>query len=479
MTTPEAIPLSSPTDAIGDLVGRLWSLCHLMRDDGIAYHQYVTELSYLLFLKMAKELRLEASLPKGCRWSAVVSAPPHEQLAVYRRILHDVANSGRSHVKAIFTSATTMVRNPSVFAKLIAELDAIDWYEAKREGLGELYEGLLARNVAEKKSGAGQYFTPRPLIEAIVNVTQPRINEVIQDPAAGTGGFLIVADQYRKRAKVSKQMAPMRAMELVPETHRLLLMNAVLHGIQGDFMLGDALSQDGARLGQADVVLTNPPFGTKRGGALTQRSEFAYPTSNKQLAFLQHVYGALKPPGFGRASRAAVVVPDNVLFEDGAAASLRRNLFEAFHVHTILRLPTGIFYAHGVKTNVIFFSKVRQSSPGQSSGVWIYDLRSGVPPFRKSNPLTISHFDEFVQVYGDDPVIPRRSTSLANGRFRHFSQQFVRDRNYNLDITWSHTEEGERQDSQDAREIAELIGQILLGALEDIAQIQAALKDPC
>ena len=268
-------------------------------------------------------------------------------------------------VRAIFTDAQTRLRKPTNLKALTTPIDKLDWFSAKEEGLGTLYEGLLEKNATEKKSGAGQYFTPRPLIDCIVRLMKPQPAEVIQDPAAGTGGFLVAADHYIKgrtddlykltqaQAFFQKNNAYIGA-ELVPDAHRLCLMNLMLHGIEGGVSLLDTLSPDGESLGKADLILTNPPFGTKKGGGRPTRSDFSITadTSNKQLAFVEHIVRALKPGG-----RAAVVVPDNVLFEDNTGRRLRTWLMDLCRVHTILRLPTGIFYAQGVKTNVLFPAK--------------------------------------------------------------------------------------------------------------------------
>jgi len=346
-----------------DIVAKLWNLCHVLRDDGITYHEYVTELTYLLFLKMMKETEQESQLPKGYRWGDLESQEGVDQLAFYRGLLVHLGNEASGRVQAIFANANTAITQPKNLAKLVTDIDKLDWYSAREEGLGDLYEGLLEKNANEKKSGAGQYFTPRPLIECMVNCIQPQPGEIIQDPAAGTGGFLVQADRYikertddlfelKEKEQVFQRKQAFVAVELVPDTHRLLLMNAMLHGIESDMSLGDTLSPTGSRLPKADVILTNPPFGTKRGGGRPTREDFTYVTGNKQLAFLQHIYRGLKPGG-----RAAVVLPDNVLFEEGIGTKIRADLMDKCNLHTILRLPTGIFYAQGVKTNVLFFTR--------------------------------------------------------------------------------------------------------------------------
>lgn len=398
-------------NATSDIVQKLWNLCHVLRDDGISYLQYVTELTYLLFLKMMQETGTETTqLPQGKRWDDLTSRDGLEQLNFYRALLLELGQSGSNRrVQAIFANAQTAVKQPRILNKLVTSIDELDWYSAKEEGLGDLYEGLLQKNAEEKKSGAGQYFTPRALIDCMVALMQPQPGELIQDPAAGTGGFLIAADRYIKvrtdnlfeGLSESQQVFQIRqafyGMELVPDAHRLLLMNLLLHGIESEVTLGDTLSPEGTRLTKADLVLTNPPFGTKKGGGSPTRDDFTYPTSNKQLAFLQHIYRGLKPRG-----RAAVVLPDNVLFEAGQGQSIRADLMDKCHLHTILRLPTGIFYAQGVKTNVLFFQR-GTTEKGNTENVWVYDLRTNMPSFGKRTPLTFAHFADFITCYGDDP----------------------------------------------------------------------------
>ncbi len=425
-----------------DIVQKLWALCHVLRDDGITYHQYVTELTYLLFLKMMKETGQEEQLPKGYRWGDIEKEEGVEQLTRYRELLLVLGRAGSGRVQAIYANASTSIKVPKNLKKLVESIDALDWYSARTEGLGDLYEGLLEKNAGEVKSGAGQYFTPRPLIDTMVALVKPQAGELVQDPAAGTAGFLIAADRWVKAATdnlfdlpVAKQDFQKKqafyGVELVQDAHRLALMNLMLHDIQGELVMGDSLSPIGSKLKRADVILTNPPFGTKKGGGLPTRDDFTYPTSNKQLAFLQHVYRGLKDGG-----RAAVVLPDNVLFEENTGADIRRDLMEKADLHTILRLPTGIFYAQGVKTNVLFFTR-GQKDTGNTKAVWVYDMRANMPSFGKRTPLMREHFAEFEKAYGTDPYgKSKRKDQGEEGRFRKFSREEIAKRGDNLDISW-------------------------------------------
>jgi type I restriction enzyme M protein len=385
-------------------------------------------------------------------------------------------------VQAIFANAQTALRKPRNLKKLTEDIDKLDWYSARHEGLGDMYEGLLEKNASETKSGAGQYFTPRPLIEAMVECIKPQPGEIIQDPAVGTGGFLTQADRYIKDktddlfelSESEQHFQRQRAftgMELVPDVHRLALMNLMLHGIEADIGLGDTLSPMGAELPKADVILTNPPFGTKKGGGKPQRDDFTYPTSNKQLAFLEHVYRGLKPGG-----RAAVVLPDNVLFEDNVGQKIRADLMDKCNLHTILRLPTGIFYAQGVKTNVLFFTR-GESDKGNTEGVWVFDMRTNAASFGKRTPLMPSHFDEFVGCYGEKFDGSSTRADLGdNGRFRCFSREAIAKRGNNLDLSWLPNEDSDNLNNLDEPEVlaAEIMRHLTV-AMEELQELQGIL----
>lgn len=428
-----------------DIVAKLWNLCNVLKDDGVTYHQYVTELTYLLFLKMAQETGTEEQIPAGYRWADLEAQTAPQRLQFYKLTLIHLGSNGSRLTKEIFANASSFIKKPATLSTLVTEIDKLDWYSARQEGLGDLYEGLLEKNANEKKSGAGQYFTPRPLIDSMVAVMRPTLDDVIQDPAAGTGGFLIAANHYLRQhydfdslteAQQRKyQKNTFFGMEHVQDTHRLALMNLMLHGIDGGIRYGDTLSPEGQALPKATLNLSNPPFGTKKGGGLPTRDDFTYPTSNKQFCFVQHIYRGLAPGG-----RAAVVLPDNVLFESGVGKDIRRDLMEKCNLHTILRLPTGIFYAQGVKTNVLFFTR-GETDKGNTKEVWVYDLRANMPQFGKRTPLTREHFKAFETAFGKDPLgspaaLKKRKDEGETGRFRKFTREWIAQRDDSLDIAW-------------------------------------------
>ena len=387
-----------------EIVAKLWNLCNVLRDDGITYQEYVTELTYILFLKMMKETGREEQLPEGCRWDNLLSRSGVELKSYYKKLLDTLGEKGSGRIREIYQGASSNIDEPANLEKIIKSIDELDWYSAREEGLGDLYEGLLEKNANEKKSGAGQYFTPRVLIDVMVRLVKPQPGERCNDPACGTFGFMIAADAYVKaqtddyfnlsadEEKFQREEA-FTGRELVHDTHHLGLMNAMLHGIEGKIELGDTLSPAGTSDREFDVVLTNPPFGTKKGGERATRDDFTFTTSNKQLNFLQHIYRSLK-----RGGRAAVVLPDNVLFEGGVGDQIRCDLMDKCNLHTILRLPTGIFYANGVKTNVLFFKR-GTTDKGNTAEVWVYDLRTNMRSFGKKNPLRHEDFIEFEAAY--------------------------------------------------------------------------------
>lgn len=469
-----------------DIVAKLWNLCNVLKDDGVTYHQYVTELTYLLFLKMTEETETEHQVPEDYRWSDLIAKEAPDRLEHYKMMLIHLGSHGSHLVQEIFANASSFIKKPKTLTVLTESINKLDWYSAKQEGLGDLYEGLLEKNANEKKSGAGQYFTPRALIRAIIEVTKPQAGEIIQDPAAGTGGFLIMADRYIKertddlfalgeKEQEFQRTQAFHGLEHVQDTHRLAQMNMMLHNMDergSGMQYGDTLSPDGERLPKADLIITNPPFGTKQGGGLPTREDFTFPTANKQFAFLQHIYRGLKAGG-----RAAVVMPDNVLFEGNVGKKIREDLMHKCNLHTILRLPTGIFYAQGVKTNVLFFTK-GEKDKNQTQNTWVYDMRANMPQFGKRTPFTFDYFKEFIKAYGDDPYgTANRTDQGEEGRFRCFSREFIAERGDSLDISWLKDESvGSHEDLPEPDELAAAAIAELEGAVGDLNSILELLS---
>lgn len=421
-----------------EIVAKLWNLCNVLRDDGITYHQYVTELTYILFLKMAKETETEADIPEEYRWDKLAGKDGLELKKFYEELLRALGEDCTGRIQEIYNGARSNIEEPANLKKIITNIDGLDWYSAKEEGLGNLYEGLLEKNANEKKSGAGQYFTPRVLIDVMTELIAPQPGERCNDPACGTFGFMIAADAYVKEhtndlfdldedMQRFQKYEAFTGGELVHETHRLALMNAMLHDIEGKIYLCDTLSNQGKVMNGFDVVLTNPPFGTKKGGERANRDDFTFQTSNKQLNFLQHIYRSLKPDG---KARAAVVLPDNVLFADGEGERIRKDLMDKCNLHTVLRLPTGIFYAQGVKTNVLFFTRGK-TDKDNTKEVWFYDLRTNMSSFGKTNPLREEHFEDFMKAYTAED---RKSVSDERWNCYTYAQISEEGKNHSLDL---------------------------------------------
>lgn len=419
-----------------EIVSKLWNLCNVLRDDGITYHQYVTELTYILFLKMAKETGAESQIPEAYRWDSLTAKSGIDLKKFYKELLNHLGENCTGRVREIYQGAATNIDEPKNLEKIITNIDGLDWFSAREEGLGNLYEGLLEKNANEKKSGAGQYFTPRVLIDVMTRLVKPQPKERCNDPACGTFGFMIAAHRYVAEqtddffdldadTAAFERTEAFTGTELVHDTHRLALMNAMLHNIEGTITLGDTLSNLGKGMRGYDVVLTNPPFGTKKGGERATRDDFTYTTSNKQLNFLQHIYRSLKADG---KARAAVILPDNVLFADGEGEKIRIDLMDKCNLHTVLRLPTGIFYAQGVKTNVLFFTRGK-ADKDNTQEIWFYDLRTNMPSFGKTNPLKTEHFAGFEAAY----EAPDRHT-VQDERWSAFTREQIAEKGNSLDL---------------------------------------------
>jgi type I restriction enzyme M protein len=474
------------------IVQKLWNYCHILRDDGLSYGDYVEQLTYLLFLKMADEqtrppFNNRPFVVSKFSWPELLRRDGNELEVQYRHTLEELGKQS-GLIGVIFRKAQSKIQDPSKLRRLVVDLiDREQWSSLDTDVKGDAYEGLLQKNAEDVKSGAGQYFTPRPLIRAIVDVMEPQPGEVICDPACGTGGFLLAAHDFvREQHKLNKVQLrhlnhdALRGVELVDGVARLCLMNLVLHGINGDpnaavpIDVKDALAE---KMDEYKVVLTNPPFGRKssvtivneaggedRQSLIVHRDDFWASTSNKQLNFLQHVFTILKQHG-----RAAIVVPDNVLFEGGAGETVRRELLKQADVHTLLRLPTGIFYAQGVKANVLFFDRKPAAERPWTEKLWIYDLRTNKHFTLKENPLKRGDLDDFVVCYNPKNRHERKESE----RFKSFTYEELTKRDkLNLDIVWLKDESLEDSANlPDPEIIAAEIVEDLQAALAQFAEI--------
>jgi type I restriction enzyme M protein len=455
---------------MSDIVQKLWGFCHTLRHDGVDYGDYIEQLTYLLFLKMAEEKGVE--IPKGCDWDTLKKLSGTDLTDHYNEVLRKL-RSAEGLLGDIFTQATSRFTNPINLRRLIDMIDEEEWSSLDVDVKGAAFEGLLEKAASEGKKGAGQYFTPRVLIQSICRLMKPdprgRSDFRISDPACGSGGFLICAYEWlvaeskgvfdrtdAKRIRTKTYFG----QDLVARPRRLALMNLYLHGVEPHIYLGDTLYEPD-RGERYDVVLTNPPFGTKGAKQAPDREDFTIETSNKQLNFVQHVVNTLKAGG-----RAAIVLPDNCLFED-KAGEVFEILMQDCNLHTLLRLPRGTFtpYSQGVKANVIFFQK---GYPTES--VWIFDARSNVPGItKKDRPLTRDHFAEFEKAYGKDPNgQSKRTDGGETGRFRKFSRSAIKERGNKLDITW--LKDDSLEDGDDLPDPQDL-------ASEAITELEAIVDD--
>ncbi|MFC6687805.1 type I restriction-modification system subunit M [Jhaorihella thermophila] len=443
-------------------MSRVWSFCTMLRDDGVGYGDYLEQLTYLIFLKMADEYarppyRRDVGIPDELNWQSLKKLKGAELEAHYIEVLRGLGTRP-GMLGQVFAKAQNKIQDPAKLARLIEMIDGADWVMMGADVKGDIYEGLLEKNAEDTKSGAGQYFTPRALIRAMVECVRPEPGKTIADPACGTGGFFLAAYDFLTREyqldRAQKEFLKHETFfgnEIVANTRRLCLMNMLLHGIgemEGESPISpaDALIAPPPRT--FDYVLANPPFGRKSSMTFTNeegeqeseeltynRQDFWAATSNKQLNFVQHIRAMLKTTG-----RAAVVVPDNVLFEGGAGEVVRRKLLASTDLHTILRLPTGIFYAQGVKANVLFFDNRPASPEAQTKEVWFYDYRTNVHHTLKKKPMTYEHLGEFIRCY--NPLNPHEreetwSAENPEGRWRRFTyEELVARDKASLDVFW-------------------------------------------
>ena len=421
------------------LTKKVWNLATTLSGQGVGYTDYVTQLTYLLFLKMDAEneklFEETSSIPEGYRWSNLIELDGLDLIEQYEKTLK-ILSEQDNLIGTIFTKAQNKIDKPVYLKKVISMIDEEQWLVMDGDVKGAIYEGILEKNGQDKKSGAGQYFTPRPLIQAIVDCVQPKIGETVCDPACGTGGFLLAAYDCMKQQSQDKDKRDflnnkaLHGVDNTPLVVTLASMNLYLHGIGTDrspIACEDSLEKEPDTL--VDVILANPPFGTRPAGSVDiNRPDFYVETKNNQLNFLQHMMLMLKAGG-----RAAVVLPDNVLFEGGAGETIRKKLLSDFNLHTILRLPTGIFYAQGVKANVLFFVK------GQpTKDIWFYDYRTDVKHALATNKLQRHHLDDFVACYTANPRVETYNEDTArDGRWRKYTIEDIiaRDKT-SLDITW-------------------------------------------
>jgi type I restriction enzyme M protein len=482
-----------PTESSA-IVQKLWNYCNVLRDDGVSYGDYVEQLTYLVFLKMADEqtkppFNKPSTIPKGFDWQSLMEKDGVELEVHYRAVL-DKLGKEKGMIGVIFRKSQNRIQDPAKLKRLLTLISGETWLGMDIDVKGEIYEGLLQKNAEDVKSGAGQYFTPRGLIKAIIEVMRPQAGLTIFDPACGTGGFLLVAHDYiaKTNPKLNKdqkqflQLKTVRGRDIVDSVARLCAMNLYLHGIGGEdspIDVGDALVSEPSE--HYDMVLTNPPFGKKSsvtvsngdGGSnkeslVYERPDFWATTSNKQLNFLQHVRSLLKIHG-----TAAIVVPDNVLFEGGAGEIVRRRLLQECNVHTLLRLPTGVFYAQGVKANVLFFDKKPAAKKPWTETLWIYDLRTNMHFTLKTNPLKFEDLQDFIACYNADNKLKRKDSE----RFHAFTYEKLMERDkVNLDIFWLRDESLEDSDNlPDPDVIAQEIAENLGDALEQFSGIVGTL----
>ena len=498
--------MSTEQQNTSSIISKVWSFATVLRDDGVGYGDYLEQLTYLLFLKMADEFskppyNRDLKIPKKYNWQSLTDKKGAELFDHYVNTLHTLSNA-KGFLGQIFTKSQNKINDPSKLARLIAMIDGESWSTMGADLKGKIYEGLLEKNAEDTKSGAGQYFTPRALIRAMVACVRPEPMKTIADPACGTGGFFLAAYDFLadrnnytldKKQKEFLKLKTFYGNEIVANTRRMALMNLFLHNI-GDFDSENFISPADALISDSglrvDYVLANPPFGKKSSMTFTNeegeqdtedltynRQDFFVTTSNKQLNFVQHIKTMLKADG-----KAAVVLPDNVLFEGGAGETIRKKLLEGTNLHTILRLPTGIFYKQGVKANVLFFDNKPASKTPWTREVWFYDFRTNIHFTLKKNPLRFEDLADFIKCYHPENIAKRKETYDARknpeGRWRRFTYEEIiaRDKT-SLDITWIKDKSLTDLDNlPDPDVLAEEIIENLEAGIESFREVMAGVR---
>ena len=472
------------TNTETSLTKKVWTLATTLAGQGIGFTDYITQLTYLLFLKMDNEntemFGEESAIPEGYRWSDLIELDGLDLIAQYEQTLKKLSDQDNL-IGTIFVKAQNKIDKPVYLKKVITMINEEQWLVMDGDVKGAIYESILEKNGQDKKSGAGQYFTPRSLIQAMVDVAQPNIGETVCDPACGTGGFLLAAYDYMKgqsQDKAKRDFLREKALHGYDNTAlvvTLASMNLYLHGIgtnRSPILCQDSLEKTPETL--VDVILANPPFGTRPAGSVDiDRPDFYVETKNNQLNFLQHIMVMLKNNG-----RAAVVLPDNVLFEGGAGEVIRKELLKNFNLHTILRLPTGIFYAQGVKANVLFFQKGTSTKE-----VWYYDYRTGIKHTLATRPMQRQHLDDFVACYKADNIAARQQTYNAetapDGRWRKYDVKELLERDKtSLDITWiKQTNDDEDISLTDLISTMEQKSQNIVSAVAQLKSLLASIEE--
>ena len=461
------------------LIGKVKNIANVMASAGVGFTDYITQLTYILFLKMDEEKEeagLDSTIPAGCKWQDIVNLSGTDLVEKYEEILSTLSKE-EGLIGTIFTNATNKISRPVMLQEVFKMVDSENWYMMEGDLKGAIYERILEENGQDRKSGAGQYFTPRALIQAIVEVVDPKINETVADPCCGTGGFLLAA--YAHMKSQSKELEKLKFLknnalsgaDVTPLVVTLASMNLYLHDIgvnKSPIVLQDSLLDTSDRLYQ--VIMTNPPFGTRPQGSVevnSIRTEFIR-TSDNQVNFLQHIMSIVKTGG-----RVGVVLPDSVLTDQGATARVREKLLKDYNLHTILRLPTGIFYANGVKTNVLFFDKGEPTKD-----IWVYDYRTGIKHTMATKKMTRAHLDDFVKCYCSGHIEDRKATyseDNPNGRWRCFSEEDVKQAD-TLDFKWIDLEEKDQRTVQEVLADMETEAQGIITAVSKLKKLLGSVE---